>query len=284
MQEFMYDINSALIAAALLVSMVIAIEIGYRCGFAGKSSADDASRSHINNIQSSIIGILALLLAFTFSLALQRFDSRSEAVVDEANAIGTTYLRALLLPAELRDNARRLLRDYAGLRVEAGTKTLVQREEQAALMAKAAQVQNALWDSARQAAAMDPNPVSTGLFIQSLNDMIDSFGRRDAALSRHVPEVVLLLLYATFLMVGGIVGYASGVSAHRPSMVSYLMVALIVVLVFIIIDLDRPRRGLIEVDQKSMRDLQAGMKIDAGGGEPLSFPAKALKPAAGGKR
>jgi uncharacterized membrane protein (Fun14 family) len=75
-----------------------------------------------------------------------------------------------------------------------------------------------------------------------------------------VPELVLLLLYATFLMAGAIVGYASGVAGHRPSFASYIMVALIVVLVFMILDLDRPRRGLIQVSQKSLVDLQASIR------------------------
>jgi hypothetical protein len=102
--------------------------------------------------------------------------------------------------------------------------------------------------------------VKTGLFIQSLNEVIDALGKRDAVLNRHVPEVVLLLLYGTFLMAGVIVGYASGVGGHRASFVAYIMVSLIVILVFIIIDLDRPRRGLIQVSQKSFTDLQAAIK------------------------
>jgi hypothetical protein len=89
--------------------------------------------------------------------------------------------------------------------------------------------------------------------------MIDALEVRDAALNRHVPEVVLLLLYGTFLMTGSIVGYASGVYGHRASYITYVMVGLIVLLVFVIIDLDRPRRGLIEVSQKSLQDLQASI-------------------------
>jgi uncharacterized membrane protein (Fun14 family) len=105
--------------------------------------------------------------------------------------------------------------------------------------------------------------LTSGLFIQALNELIDSLGRRDAAVHRHVPEAVLLLLYGTFLMAGGIVGYACGVGDHRPSFASYVMVVLIVVLVFIIVDLDRPRRGLIQVSQKSLLDLQASMRAPA---------------------
>jgi uncharacterized membrane protein (Fun14 family) len=103
--------------------------------------------------------------------------------------------------------------------------------------------------------------VTSGLFIQSLNELIDSYGRRNAALNRHVPEVVLFLLYGTFLLTGGVVGYAAGVAGHRPSFATYILVVLIVIMAFIILDLDRPRRGLIKVDHKSLIELKVA--IDA---------------------
>ncbi len=263
MNEFLYDINSGLISTALLISMAVAIETGFRIGRKCQESASAAAKSHINAIQGSIIGILALVLGFTFSLALQRFDSRSEAVVDEANSIGTAYLRAQLLPAALREVAQAQLREYIDLRVQDGALTEANHGARDAILEKAAQAQMSIWNHALQAAAQEPNPVTSGLFVQSVNGLIDSFGKRVAALDRHVPEVVLLLLYGTFLLTGGIVGYTAGVSGHRPSMISYIMVALIVALVFIIIDLDRPRRGFILVNQKSLLDLQSAVKGSA---------------------
>jgi hypothetical protein len=101
------------------------------------------------------------------------------------------------------------------------------------------------------------------MFVQATNDLIDSFGRRDAAIHRHVPEVVLFLLIGTFLITSVIVGYSGGVVGRRPPLVSFAMVVLIVVLVFVILDLDRPIRGVIVVSEKSLRDLQASMKADA---------------------
>lgn len=269
MKELMYDINSGAIAAVLFVSMALAIEAGFRLGWRERDRQTEASRAHIGSIQGSILGILALLLGFTLSLSLQRYDSRSEAVVDEANAIGTTWLRAQLLPAAQRSPVQALLREYVDARVAAGALSLTDRERRSALLARAGRIQAALWGHARQAAAADPNPVTSGLFIQALNDMIDQFGKRDAALNRHVPEVVLLLLYATFLMAGAIVGFAPGAAGHRPSWASHIMVALIVVLVFVILDLDRPRRGLIEVSQQSLTDLQASLRADVGAGSKL---------------
>lgn len=274
MNELFYDVNTGLIAGVLLLSMALAIELGHRLGLRSKGATNEATRAHISGIQSSILGILALLLGFTFSLSLQRFDSRSEAVVEEANAIGTAYLRVQLLPAAMRTEVRALLRDYLDLRVQASVLTAVDRTERQDLLAKAGRAQNALWGYAVQALEVDPNAYAPTLFAESVNQLIDNFGKRDAALGRHVPEVVLLLLYGTFLMTGAIVGFSTGIAGHRPSMVSYVLVALIVVLVFIILDLDRPRRGLIEVSQKSLLDLQSGIAVEVG-------LAKVQKPVAG---
>ena len=255
----MYYINSILIAIILFISMVAAIEIGYRIGLKKKEIANEASKAHLNSIQASVIGILALLLGFTFSLSLQRYDSRSEAVVDEANAIGTAYLRAQLLPTSLRANVQDVLRQYVDLRAQESKVSLSDSQVREVLLVKTTTTQSALWDYAKQATEIDPNPVKTGLFIQALNEVIDSFGKRNAGINRHVPELILLLVYATFLLAGVILGFTSGVAGHRPSMASYFMVILIVILVYIILDLDRPRRGLIEVTQAPLLELQSSL-------------------------
>jgi arginine exporter protein ArgO len=256
MREILYDQNSALIASVLFACILLVMEISFRVGRRGQATATEPIRSQINAIQGAVLGLLALLLAFTFSLALQRHDSRSEAVVDEANAIGTAYLRAQLLPADMRDRVGALLREYLDVRIRASRIALDDPTARERLLQQASQITDQLWLYARQAAQQDGRPVTSGLFIQSLNELIDSFGRRDAALSRHVPEVVLFLLFLTFLMAGSILGYASGIESSRATFPMIMMVGLIALLVFLIIDLDRPRRGLIQISQKSLEDLQ----------------------------
>ncbi len=256
----MYDVPSPLISLGLLFSMAIVIELGFRVGCWVQNGATEPAKAHMGAIQGSLLGILALLLGFTFSISLTRHDDRSTAVVDESNAIGTGWLRSRLLPEPSQGEVRPLLRDYLDLRVEAAAVNLIHTHDRAAILAKTNTKLDQLWTTAVQAASADPNPVTVGLFIQSLNDMIDSFGSRDAALNRHVPELVLTLLYMTLLMAGGVIGFTAGLSGHRTSFVTYIMVALIVVLVFIIIDLDRPRRGLIQVSQKSLLELQTAVR------------------------
>lgn len=263
MKEVMYDLNSMLIAGILFCSMAVVIELGYRLGRRDIAANSEQSLTQVNAIQASLLGILALLLGFTFSLALQRYDSRSQAVVEEANAIGTTYLRAQMLHPDVQQTTLTLLQDYVRLRIEAGQLSLAREEDRARFLATATELQQALWAQARLAVEKDPGPVTTGKFIDALNAMIDAFGIRDSALNRHVPEIVLFLLYTTFLMTGLIVGYASGGGGHRASFITYILVVLIVLLVFIIIDLDRPRRGLIEVSQESLLALEDQITSEA---------------------
>jgi hypothetical protein len=257
----MYYINSVLIAFMLFISMVATIEIGYRIGVKRQAVTNESLKTHLNSIQASIIGILALLLGFTFSLSLQRYDGRSEAVVEEANAIGTTYLRTQLLPETLRNDVQASLRQYVDLRVQEGKVSLSNYPLRKVMLDKTTKAQTRLWDYAIRAAEIDPNPVRTGLFIQALNEVIDNFGKRNATINRHVPELILLLLYGTFLLAGVILGFTSGVAGHRPSMVGYLMVLIIVILVYIILDLDRPRRGFIAVSQAPLLELQTSLSL-----------------------
>jgi len=257
----MYDQNSVLIAAILYVSIALSIEAGHFLGRAAQGRATEPSRAHVNAIQASLLGVLALLLGFTFSLSLQRFNDRSEAVVNEANAIGTAYLRAQLLPLSVRRDVQQSLQRYVDLRVKAGGVSLDDEADRQILLMRANETLDEVWRYALRAAEENPGPVPSGLFIQSLNDLIDAYGRRDAAVERHVPEFVLFLLYGTFILTGLVLGYGAGVAGHRASFATYILVALIVVLAFIIVDLDRPRRGLIRVDQRSLEALQVA--IDA---------------------
>lgn len=254
----MYDHPSFLIVGLLVAALLLAIEFGFRVGLRLDQKTNDSTKGQINAIQGSLLGVLALLLGFTFSLSLQRFDSRSQAVVDEANAIGTAMLRAELLPESAREVGVNLLDRYAKIRVAAGEISLDHHRERNAMLADTIALQTALWTLATDAARSEPNPVRTGLFVQSLNEAIDAYGKRNAALDRHVPEIVLFLLFGTFILTACLVGYSSGVSGQRAAFPTYVLTLLIAALVFIIIDLDRPRRGLIEVSQQSLIELTRG--------------------------
>jgi hypothetical protein len=259
----LYDIDGTLLAAVLYVSLVVAMQVGQR--LASRLAPDQRRRieGHVNLIQGSVLGLMALVLGFTFSLALQRFDSRSEAAVNEANAIRTAYLRSELLPDSISDTVQQALRSFVDLRVEMVTLSPGRKDEFNGLIAEARRRLDALRDQAVEVVRLDPRSPETGPYVQAVNGMIGELVKRDAAMTRHVPETVLLLLCGAFLITTMTIGYATGVAGHRTSFVAYLMIGLIVILAYLIVDLDRPRGRMVQVSEKSLRDLQADMRADS---------------------
>lgn len=257
-QEFLYSHSSIAIAVTLFFVIILFNEIGFRIGRFIQSQTDDEMKSLTGSIQASILGLLALLLGFTFSMSMQRYDHRSMAVIDEANAIGTAVLRVQLLPALYQKEATELFQKYVDLRISVGQLDLTKRSERDKFKAKISDLQNKLWAIAIMAANDDPRPVTTGAFIKSLNDVFDAQGKRNALLQMHVPEVVLLLLFIVFVSSGGILGYSSGLGGKRIVAPVVLVSFLITLIVFIIIDLDRPKRGLIQVNQDVLKEVFQG--------------------------
>lgn len=258
MREIMYSQSSLLIVAALLLCMVLSIEFGYRIrGARRKQAAANEAIQQASAVLVSMLGLLALLLAFTFSASLQRYDDRSRSVVAEANAIGTAYLRAELVPGDIAGaSAQDLVRQYLDVRIREGRVDFNDAAERNLLLATARTLEARLWGHAVAGARLDPGPVTSGLFIQSLNDLIDASAARRAANSRHVPEVVIFLVFATILVTTATLGYASGLAGHRVTLAAFVLVVLIALVVYLIIDLDRPRRGSIQVSQDSLVNLQ----------------------------
>ena len=255
-QQILYNFPSIAITAILFVLIIMCNEIGFRIGRYVQNRTDDEIKTLTGAIQASVLGLLALLLGFTFSMSMQRYDNRSQALISEANAIGTAMLRVELLPEEYQSRASHMLQRYVDLRIALGKIDLTRREDRKKYNTQISELQNKTWSLAVKAAREDPRPVTTGAFITSLNEMIDSQGKRSALIQMHVPEIVLLLLFLVFIASGGILGYSSGLSGKRVVAPTIMVSFLIALIVFIIIDLDRPKRGLIQVDQSSMMILK----------------------------
>lgn len=262
MEQIFYATPTLVISLVLMGLMIAFIEFGYRAGSHVTRLRSESFRNHVNGVQSAMLGLLALLLAFTFSLALQRFETRSEAVVNETNAIGTAFLRAAVLPDQFIHEARVAVSRYLDVRVEETAITLSDRSSLDTSNRDAAEAQVALWDIAVQAVEHDGKSQATLLFMEATNELIDSFRNRTATLIRHVPELVLVLLFVTFLLAGAIVGFAAGTGSHRPALATYMLVGLMVGLIFIILELDRPRRGIIRVNHSSLYELQATLHAE----------------------
>lgn len=258
--ELLYSQSEALILVTLLVLLGVGAEVGYRLGYRCQSRTDESAKSHIRSIQAAVLALLGLLLGFTLAASISRLDQRKQAVLHEANAIGTAALRAQLLPALVKAEATSLFRQYVDIRLESSRRSWDQgvRNE---FDRKATHIQERLWDQAAAVGQKEPQNFTTGLFIQALNEMIDSKAARDAALDNHVPETVLFLLFYAAVSAIGMVGYVNGLTSKRLSVLTGLLLILIGLTIAVIVDLDRPRRGLISVSQKSMIELKKGLDM-----------------------
>ncbi len=259
--ELLYNVDTGIIVLVLFIMLIVALEIGYWLGRRARSNTDDTARSQASTMESAVIGLLALLLAFTMSMAIARYDTRRQLVVDEANAIGTTYLRAKMLPPIYRNEVSNLVRQYVANRLEffnAGN----DNSRLQAVSQDAALRQRELWSWATAVEAQDNRSIPAGLFVQSLNDVIDLEAKRTAAFRSRVPEVVLLMIMAVAIATATVVGYNSGLGNRRNLLATITLVIVIVVTTWVIIDLDRPRGGLILVSQQTMIDLQETMNLD----------------------
>ena len=177
----------------------------------------------------------------------------------EANTIGTTALRARLLPEPHRAETVKLLREYVQIRLDV-IRTGTSLVELANAINRSNALQEGLWQQATAMAAKDKGPVPLGLFIQALNETIDNQEVRLTALRNQVPNIVPLALYAIAAVAAGFAGYASALEARRTRLPAYIMGLLVICVIYVILDLDRPSSGFITNNQQAMIDTAASIR------------------------
>lgn len=253
--EYLYGVNEFLLFLLAVGLLYGAAEVGFRYGRRFASRTDLDVHSHVATIEGALLGLMALLLGFAFAMAMSRFDARKQIVLDEVNDLQTTYLRAHLLPERRGADCMRLLEEYVESRVDflrAGTDKARIEEAQS----KTHRLQVRLWSEAVAAAREDSDEVRTGYFIDSLNRLIDDDAARTVAMNNHVPEVILHMLLLVSVLTIAVTGYSSGLRHKRLKALRVILVLLIAATLAVIIDLDRPRRGLIRVGEEGMFRLQ----------------------------
>jgi len=254
--------NEFLLFGGLVVVYFAASEVGFQLGRRRAGKFGEADKSHVGALQSALLGLLALLLGFSFAMAVSRYDMRKRLLLEEVNAIGTTYLRAGFLPVDQSTEAKKLLRGYVDSRLEFNGQD-IDAGQLEQMYASAGALNQQLWAIATAAAAQDPKSVPTGLFIDSLNEMIDLAEARRAAFSNHVPEPIVLLLVLVSCGAFGFIGFNRGAAGprHLPATITFIVLSAMVLI--IILDVDRPRGGLILVDQGIMVRLQSNLAREA---------------------
>jgi hypothetical protein len=235
----------------------LAIEAGYRLGAWRHEHKSAEKESPVGALVASILGLLGFMLAFTFGLAANRFEARRQAVLEEANAIGTTYLRARLLPEPQRAEIASLLREYVDVRIRGVTENHV-----LSALARSEELQEKLWSKAIDASKnKDSNSVLTGLFLQSLNETIDVHAKRvQVAMRSRIPLSIWGVLFGLATLGMAAVGYQSGLAATRRSPALLAMVLAFSSVLYLIADLDRPQEGFLVVSQQALIDVQKSMQ------------------------
>ena len=234
------------IVIGLLLAMVVCIEIGYRIGQRRQGRYGDAHEG-LASMEAAIFALLGLLLGFAFAGALGRFDTRRNMVVTEANAIGTAYLRLDLAPAEDQPALRRLFRDYLDARIrvygEPHDDTITDR-----LIADAAKIQERIWSTAIASLPRDSRQDVSRVLLPALNEMIDITTVRTVALHVQLPRAILALLLIVALCSAMTAGYAMAKRGRRSVLHVILYATSIAMTIYVVLDLEHPRRGLIRLD------------------------------------
>ena len=236
---------------AFVVIALVVFQAGYLVGRWWQARTPDEKEGLTGMLVGSILGMLAFLLAVTMGMSSDRFDTRRAIVLTEANTIGTTYLRAGYLPEPQSTESRDLLREYAALRVVTSDTAQVE-----ANVARSVEIHRELWALAEGLAIATPESEVLGLYITSLNELIDIHTTRFVAgVYARVPETILYLLVLGALLAIGSVGYNAGLTRHRSLLSAVLLVLALGAVVTLIVDLDRPREGIIRVNQQALVDL-----------------------------
>lgn len=238
----------------IMCVVLLSVEGGYRVGQARARRAHEME-TPVGEMVASTLGLLAFILGFTFGLAASRFDAKRQLLVDEANAIGTTYLRAEMLP-ERRDEIRTLLRDYVDIRIDAITP-----DKLAQGVRRSEDIQNRLWALTVPIAVQHPDSVIVGLFVQTLNDVIDLHTKRlNAAVRNRIPFAIWAALYGISVFSFAAMGYHSGLTGTSRSLVIIVVAFTFSVVIVLIADLDRSQEGVLRVSPQALIDLRQSMK------------------------
>ena len=240
-----------LIFVAFAIVTMVCYEVGFRIGRWWQVRTPGEQEGPTGVLVGSILALLAFLLAVTMGMAADRFDARRALVLAEANAIGTTYLRAGYLPEPASGQARELLRQYVPLRIVSTDAYDLQADidQSNAILAK-------LWTVTEGVARTDGSDV-VAVYVEAVNETIDLHESRvTAGIYSRVPETILLLLVGGAALSLGMVGYSAGLTGRRSLLSAVVLVIALGAVIMIVVDLDRPREGFIQVSQQPLLDLQ----------------------------
>jgi hypothetical protein len=246
------------IFAATIVVVMIAIEGGYRLGRAARHRSEEEKESPVSAIAATILALLAFIMAFTFGIASDRYDTRKTLVREEANAIRTAWSRSDFLPEPDRGAAAGLLGEYVDVRLAAVQSSDLDRVR--AAIVDSGRIQRQLWEMAVVNARKDMNSDVAALYIESLNELANvNASRVNLGLQVRIPAGIWLGLYALVVLAMLAVGYQTAIAGSRRTWVMLMLALSFSLVITLIAALDRPQSGYVPVSQQPLQDLRALM-------------------------
>jgi hypothetical protein len=264
-----YRLDPLLICLVLIGVLLVAEELGFRVKGRTGPGSDNIEKADIALILGAVLTLLALLLGFTYAMSQGRFETRRQLVIEQANAIGTTYLRAKALPEPRSSEIQELLRQYVALRVEVARSMDDSPEKIRDWGNRTKELHDLLWSHAAALAREKPNPV-TSIFLQTLNEMIDLYSKRLGAFRNRVPFSIYLVLFIVSIIALWLVGYYFG-RRQRGRILTVVVVLLMVSVMWLIMDLDQPVRGAIKTNQQALFDLHQDLSQESKDATKRSF-------------
>ena len=240
-------VSPTLFALAAFAGMLLMLDLGRRIGLKRQALGEDHGKAGLGTMQGIIFGLTTLVLAFSFSGAMSRYDARRDLVLAEANAIGTAYLRIDLLPGADQPALRDLFRRYVDSRL-AVYHALPDLVEARAQLERSKGLQNEIWAASMSSIQRASPGTPTMLVVAALNDMIDLTATRTVAAMSHPPVVIFAMIFVLLLASALVAGQDSAASAVK-SLRRYGSLALVLSLtVFVILEIEFPRMGFIRIE------------------------------------
>jgi len=254
----------------LAIALLIIGELGYWGGRWQRGDSLEAKKAQTSVHVGALLALLGLMLAFSFSIVEARFSALKALALEEANAIGTCYLRAEMLPAPYGRRIQDLLRDYVKVRIGHDTPARLQRaiEQSEAFHSR-------LWAQATAVAKANPESEIAGIFVQSLNPVLDLHEARvTVELHQRLPRAILVMLYVVAGLAFGVLGYSAGLGRVRALLPTVALALAITAVLSLIVDLDNPNGHLFRVNEAAMQDLQETMSRDYSLRAPEAAPGR----------
>lgn len=246
----------------LFIGMLILLETGRRLGIRRRPKESEGERSSLGTVEGAVFALFGLLMAFTFSGAASRFNEKRMLIAEEANTIETAYLRLHLVPREAQLALQDLFRRYLDSRLET-YRRLPNMQSAETEMAMSKQLQEDIWTHAVTASLLpNAHPDAGKLLLPALNNMIDISTTRTMALQLHPPRIIYALLFGLGLICSLLAGYRMSTGQYRSWLHIFGFTVITVIIVYVILDVEYPRSGLIRLQSadKVLVQLRQNMK------------------------